>query len=161
MLPVFSQNISINTDASLPNANAILDIKSGNKGLLIPRMSTKARNTIPNTRGLLVYDTTTNSFWYNTGAQWQAISSGASSLSVADSAWLIKGNSNVHDTVNFLGTINNVPLNIRVNNQRSGRIDPTRADTYWGYRAGFADTGNNNTANGYLALQSNISGNFN
>src|ERR1700733_5363506 len=88
LLPAFSQNISINTDASLPNANAILDIKSGNKGLLIPRMNTAARNAIPNTKGLLVYDTTTNSFWYNTGTQWQAIASSASSLaslSVADS----------------------------------------------------------------------------
>ncbi len=30
-LSPFAQNISINTDGSLPNANSILDIKSGNK----------------------------------------------------------------------------------------------------------------------------------
>jgi hypothetical protein len=158
LLPAFSQNISINTDASLPNANAILDIKSGNKGLLIPRMSTAARAAIPDTKGLLVYDTTTNSFWYNTGAQWQAIASGTSSLSVADSAWLINGNSNVSDTANFLGTLNNVPLNIRVNNQRSGRIDPTRGNAYWGYLAGKVDTGSYNTAIGTYALQANTNG---
>lgn len=31
-----AQNVAINTDASQPNKNAILDVKSGNKGILIP-----------------------------------------------------------------------------------------------------------------------------
>jgi hypothetical protein len=67
LLPVFSQNIAINADGSHPDPNAILDIQSGSKGLLIPRMGSAARVAIPNTRGLLVFDTTTNSVWYNTG----------------------------------------------------------------------------------------------
>src|SRR5260370_25766200 len=79
-----AQNVAINTDGSLPNANAILDIKSFSKGLLIPRMSSNARSIIPNTRGLLVYDTTTSSFWYNTGTQWQNMVAAAS----AEPAWL-------------------------------------------------------------------------
>ena len=62
-LNTFSQSVSINNDGSAPNANAILDIKASNKGLLIPRTSTVTRLTIPNTKGLLVYDTTSNSFW--------------------------------------------------------------------------------------------------
>jgi len=162
-LPCLAQNIAINADGSLPNSNAILDIKSGNKGILIPRLDSIARKAIPGTKGLLVYDTTTNSFWYNTGTQWQNITAGPAvlSLSVADSAWLLTGNGNAHDTVNFLGTTNNVPLNIRVNNQPSGRIDPTKANTFWGYQSGMADTGSNNTASGALALKSNTSGNFN
>src|SRR5579863_8550289 len=93
MLPAHAQNIAINKDGSLPNPNAILDIKSGNKGLLIPRMDSTARNGIPNTKGLLVFDTTTNSCWYNTGTQWRdmaaAIALPASSTS--DSAWLLTG----------------------------------------------------------------------
>jgi hypothetical protein len=67
MLPVCAQNIGINTDASKSDANAILDIKPGSKGLLIPRMSAEAGNRIPNTKGLLVYDNTTDHFCYNTG----------------------------------------------------------------------------------------------
>ncbi|MGB8195275.1 MAG: hypothetical protein WCF67_25285, partial [Chitinophagaceae bacterium] len=46
----YSQNIAINTDGSLPDRNAMLDIKSSNKGLLIPRMNTEARLRIPNTQ---------------------------------------------------------------------------------------------------------------
>ena len=38
-----AQSVAINTDASLPNASAILDIKSITKGLLIPRMTTVQR----------------------------------------------------------------------------------------------------------------------
>ena len=64
----YGQSIGINNPA--PNANAILDIKSGNKGLLIPRMDSVARKQIPDTKGLLVYDTTTGSLWHNDGAKW-------------------------------------------------------------------------------------------
>ena len=74
---VYSQNIGINADGTPPDANAMLDIKAFNKGLLIPRTSTASRIAIPNTKGLLVYDTTLNSFWYNDGANWQQISNGA------------------------------------------------------------------------------------
>jgi hypothetical protein len=84
----FSQNVAINADGSLPDKNAILDIKSPNKGLLIPRMSSEARMKIPNTQGLLVYDISTNSFWFNTGRQWYNM---AETLSTSD-AWLLSGN---------------------------------------------------------------------
>ncbi|WP_157580079.1 hypothetical protein [Rudanella lutea] len=56
-----------------PNPNAVLDLKSPNKGLLIPRTSTTTRQTIPPVKGLMVYDTTQSSFWYHTGAAWREI----------------------------------------------------------------------------------------
>src|SRR5688572_29921851 len=111
-----AQNLAINADGSAPDANAILDVKSNNKGILIPRMSTAARLAIPPTKGLLVYDSTTQSFWYNTGTQWNSIAA-STALSSAD-AWLLTGNSGT-DSTNFLGTLDNVPLNIRVNNTPS------------------------------------------
>jgi hypothetical protein len=64
-----AQNVAINADGSLPDKHAMLDIKSANKGVLIPRITTEARLKIPNTQGMLVYDVSTNSFWYNTGRQ--------------------------------------------------------------------------------------------
>ena len=64
----YAQNIGIGN--ATPNANAVLDIKSGNKGVLIPRMDSVVRKLIPNTKGLLVYDTTTSSLWHNDGAKW-------------------------------------------------------------------------------------------
>jgi hypothetical protein len=69
----YGQNIGINADGSMPNANAMLDIKSSNKGLLIPRMDSISRKAIPATKGLMVYDTTTNSFWFSNGNNWASI----------------------------------------------------------------------------------------
>src|SRR5689334_20177653 len=87
LLSVFAnaQQVAINEDGSLPNANAILDVKSFTKGVLIPRVSTAQRNAIPNTRGLLVYDTTLNAFSYNDGTSWINLASSAS-------AWSLTGN---------------------------------------------------------------------
>src|SRR5690349_5541231 len=82
----YAQHLAINADGSLPDANAILDIKSNNKGILIPRMSSAARLAIPPTKGLLVYDSTTQSFWYNTGTLWKSIAS-SEALSTSG-AWL-------------------------------------------------------------------------
>ncbi len=164
LLSSHAQNVAINTDGSLPNPNAILDVKSSTKGLLIPRVSSAARSIIPNTKGLLVYDTTTSSFWYNTGAQWQNMAT--ASLAVADSAWLLTGNTGTIDSINFIGTRDNVPLAIRVNNQPSGRIDQLKGNAFWGYQAGLSNssgssTGNNNTAFGNASLQNNTTGSYN
>src|SRR5687767_16010835 len=90
MLYGYGQNLAINADGSLPDANAILDVKSNNKGILIPRMSSAARLAIPPTKGLLVYDSTTQSFWYNTGIEWKSIAAGTA-LSTPG-AWLTGGN---------------------------------------------------------------------
>jgi hypothetical protein len=177
VLRVFAQNIGINADGSRPNANAILDIKSGNKGLLIPRMDSVARNAIPNTKGLLVYDISTDNFWYNTGEKWECIPNDKDRKK-GSGAWLLKGNGNTKDGVDFLGTTDNVPLNIRMNNRPSGLIDSFTGRTYWGFLAGshdaqFANTGigayalssntfgATNTAIGYQSLYSNITGNNN
>lgn len=56
--------VAINTDGSPPHISAMLDIKSTNRGLLIPRMTTAQRESI-NTPipGLMVYDNSTSSYW--------------------------------------------------------------------------------------------------
>ncbi|MGE3799466.1 MAG: beta strand repeat-containing protein, partial [Candidatus Kapaibacterium sp.] len=46
---------------------------------------------------------------------------------VSDSAWMLQGNSGTNPTNNFLGTLDNVALEIRVNNSRALRIDPRTA----------------------------------
>ena len=151
-LAVQAQNVAINADGSKANPNAILDIKSADKGLLIPRVTSEARLKISNTQGLLVYDINTNSFWYNTGRQWLSMSTSSESMSTG-TAWLLTGNAGTVDGTHFLGTTDNVPLNIRVNNQRSGRLDPTLRTTLWGYQAGAnLSTGTNNTGVGAGAL---------
>jgi hypothetical protein len=65
----FSQNAGIGT--TNPDASAKLDITSNNSGLLVPRMTTIDRNRIVNpAKGLLVFDSTTNNFWFYSGSAW-------------------------------------------------------------------------------------------
>jgi trimeric autotransporter adhesin len=69
----YSQNVAINNTGATPDASAMLDISSSNKGVLVPRMSSAERITVPNpAQGLLVYDTNTRSFWVFDGT-WKEI----------------------------------------------------------------------------------------
>lgn len=73
LIPAFqyAQAISINTDASAPDSSAILDVKSTDKGMLAPRMTTAQRTAIPTpATGLLVFDTDSESFWVFNGTIW-------------------------------------------------------------------------------------------
>jgi trimeric autotransporter adhesin len=151
----FAQSVGINTDHSLPNPNAMLDIKSGNKGMLIPRMDSVARKNIPNTKGLMVYDTTFNSFWYNNGSIWLNLAL------VSGSGWNLNGNNGTTDDIQFIGTSDNIPLTIKVNGTRAGRIDHLLFNSFYGYQAGLSNTtGTFNTASGYQSLKNNT-GSFN
>lgn len=91
-----AQNVGIGTNA--PNANAQLDVQSSNKGVLIPRMDSVQRKAIPTTAGLLVYDTSYKSFWYNTGTEWQRITSGSTTSSAVSSG------KNIGDMLYWNGT---------------------------------------------------------
>ena len=63
--------IAINSDGAAPDASAMLEITSTDKGILIPRMTTLDRTTIASpATGLLVYDTDENSFWYYANSAW-------------------------------------------------------------------------------------------
>jgi hypothetical protein len=67
--------VGINADDSEPDSSAMLDIKSTDKGMLIPRLTTAQREAISNpATGLLVYDTDESSFFYYTGTVWQFLS---------------------------------------------------------------------------------------
>lgn len=91
-------------------------------------------------------------------ATWQTPSGGG-----GGAGWLLTGNAGTVDGTNFIGTTDNVPLTIRVNNLQSGRIESNNltANTFYGYRSGVVNTGINNTGYGWQALQSNTSGIYN
>ncbi|MBK7855495.1 MAG: hypothetical protein IPJ79_11870 [Bacteroidetes bacterium] len=106
----FGQNVGINNPT--PDASALLDLTSSDKGILVPRMSTAQRTAISSpATGLLVYDTSTNDFWFYDGSSWRQM--------LGDlKGWSTTGNANTIDGVNFLGTTDNVPFNFRVNNKK-------------------------------------------
>lgn len=91
--------------------------------------------------------------------------------------WKLIGNSGTADLSNFIGTTDNVPLTLKVNNQPSARITSSGNQTYFGYQSGNGanslfttaigfqalqnNIGNYNTATGYLSLNANTSGSGN
>src|SRR6185295_14910524 len=151
---IYSQNVGIGT--TTPDNSAILEIKSGTKGLLIPRMSSAAVVAIANpAKGLLVLDTVKNQLLVNMGTpavpNWQTI--------VASSGWSLSGNSGIDSATNFIGTLDAKPFIIRVNNVRSGYIDTISTNTSLGFRAlDSFTTGTANTAIGYRSLSGNKAG---
>lgn len=70
-----AQNIGINN--ATPDPDAILDITSTDKGVLIPRVSSTQRLAIGGgspAQGMLVYDVNVKSFFFYNGSSWQDLS---------------------------------------------------------------------------------------
>ncbi len=63
--------VAINTDSSLPDNSAMLDVKSSDKGMLVPRLSTLQRDAIASpATGLLIFNLSTLTFDYYSGKAW-------------------------------------------------------------------------------------------
>ena len=75
MAPVMAQ-LSINQDGSGPDNSAMLDLQGSTRGLLIPRITTSARNQIPSpAKGLLIYNSESNEFNIFNGSFWYQLES--------------------------------------------------------------------------------------
>jgi hypothetical protein len=73
----FAQGVAVNTDGSTADPSAMLDVKSNNQGILIPRVSSTASITSPVT-GLLIFQTTAPiGFYYYDGATWDYLQNSA------------------------------------------------------------------------------------
>ena len=69
--PATYAQVGINDDGSSPDASAMLDVKSTDKGFLPPRMSTSDRDNIAGpTAGLVIYNTTTSTLQFSDGTDW-------------------------------------------------------------------------------------------
>lgn len=80
----YAQNIAINEIGNLPDTSAILDVSSTTKGFLTPRMTATQQNAIPlPANGLLIYNTTENTFKVNKGTpylpDWVSLNFGSGS----------------------------------------------------------------------------------
>ena len=148
----FAQNVGINT--TMPDASAVLDIKANNKGILIPRTSTVSRTAIVSpAKGLMIYDTSTNSFWYHDGMLW--VETG-----ITKNEWGINGNVGTNPATHFIGTTDAQALTFKINNNWAGQL--STSNTYFGSGAGNATgTGSGNNAIGINALNSNTTGTYN
>lgn len=77
--------------------------------------------------------------------------------------WGLTGNSGTDTATNFIGTTDDEPLRIKVNNQQAGLIlNNSPFNTFWGYGAGKSNTtGNINVGVGWGALRDNVTGSSN
>ncbi len=157
----FGQNVGINNNSSQPHSSAMLDVKSPNKGFLLPRVALTGTNdiiTIPSPAlSLIVYNTATAGtgtatvipgFYYWNGSKW-AVQTGPQGPPGSANAWGLTGSAGTVDGTNYIGTSDNNPLNFRVNGQTAGRIENAGGNTFLGYLSGAANAGGqNNTALG-------------
>lgn len=139
-----AQNIGINNP--VPDASAVLDIVSNNKGLLVPRLTSLQRLTIPApATGLLVFDTSLNAFFYFDGTIWIGLLSGVP-------GWRLTGNAGTNSATNFIGTTDAQDIAFRVNNIQKmklfqkGRLEligdsPDSSTIYIGKNAGLNNSG--------------------
>jgi len=154
--------VAINTTGDNPDPSAILDLQSTTKGFLVPRVTSAERNLIGTTQsGLLVYDLTTESFWYydNTQAGWVDMGSGPGVTSINDLSDAISDDYSVflgkYSGVSDDGTNNNTgvgsyslfSVTSGANNVAVGR-----------FSLGFTTTASNNIAIGYGAAYNNTTG---
>ncbi len=86
-LTIVLGQVSISTLMDNPaDSSAMLDVQSTDKGVLVPRMTTAQKNLISNPAiGLLVFDLTTESFWFYETSGWiELVSGNLSTLSDED-----------------------------------------------------------------------------
>jgi len=144
LLGNINAQVAVNTDGSSAHESAILDVKSTEKGILIPRMTKVQRDVIssPET-GLIIYQTDdTPGFYFYTGSAWVTV--GTEAISIND---LSDGKTNNNHNI-FLGS------------QAGNGI------TTGNYNVGLGNTslytnnkGNHNTALGFNVLVQNDSAN--
>jgi hypothetical protein len=77
-----AQNVGIGT--ALPDTNAILEVKSINKGLLLPRLADTSLVHTP-VEGLFIYNKNTKTPFFHDGVKWQGLSREMSTLAGGDS----------------------------------------------------------------------------
>ncbi len=131
-------SLAISDNNMMPVPCALLDLSSNSKGFLLPRLTQSARDAIASNcptsvAGMLLYNSTTNSIDFFNGSGWVNASSG----------WQLQGNNSLVDGVNFIGTIDNVPVTIRVANQKAFRLESvgTSINTIGGVSANTVTSG--------------------
>ncbi|MBN2778838.1 MAG: tail fiber domain-containing protein [Bacteroidales bacterium] len=120
-----AQGVAINTDGSVADNSAMLDIKSTNAGILVPRLTQAQRNSISNpATGLMIFQTdNTPGFYYNAGTaaspSWIRLSVPTDNFDDADA-----------DATNELQTLSIVDHDITLSNGGGTVTVPDNNTTY-------------------------------
>lgn len=151
-------NAQVGIGTSNPNPSSILDIHSTDQGVLFPRIDLGNLTTtspISNpVKGLMVWNTDAANGNLNEGLYiWDETSSwNEFTLENGSSEWSINGN-NVSGN-SFFGTINQQPINLKINNNNFGKLNPNG-----GFSIGLNSSANSFTGIGF-GTNSNAYGNY-
>ena len=113
--------------SNLPNPNAILELETNNKGLLLPRVALKS-TTQPApladfVNGMVVFDTVAVNdvfpgIYYCDGTKWVRLSTSTTPTG----GWQLSGNAATNPATNYLGTSDNNPLVVKTNGVERMRV---------------------------------------
>lgn len=161
------QNIGIGT--SNPHSSAVLDVRSTNKGLLLPRVSLINDSDVVTIssplKSLIIYNTNTlladgEGYYFWNGNKWNKL---ATRNNIDNLTWGIQGNAGTSPNSDFIGTTDNRPLVFKTNNILAGKIDQNFNNVFFGQQAGHNpnNSGINNTFIGHAAGENNLGGSNN
>lgn len=147
IISVSEAQVAINQEGNDPHESAMLDVSSSDKGLLIPRLTSDQRQQIENpANGLMVFDITTNTFWF---------------FSESTDGWEEMGGA-VVSVLNDLMDAKTDANSIYIGYQSGVNNDGNNANTALGSKSMKDNTaGHHNTALGYTSLNNSTSGSNN
>ncbi len=115
--------IKLGGNSIATRGDALLELESPRKGLLLPRVTSMALTAPPldtAARGMIVYNVTDNKIYIRSNSTWKAVGEEAST------GWGLTGNSSINPATNFLGTTDAQPIIFRTNNTEAARIAADR-----------------------------------
>ncbi len=159
-ITMHAQNVGINT--TTPDPSAALDVVSSDKGLLIPRMSSAERQSISSPGvGLMVFDNTTNAFYYFNGIGWlEMLAGNVNMLSDADGDTKIEVEQSPNeDKIRFdLAGVEQMRLSSNSAGIPLLYVNSVGGNLFMGTNAGTVNTGIHNTFIGQYAGYEDTSG---
>lgn len=157
---LIGQNVGIGTIE--PDASAMLDVASSEKGMLIPRMSSVQRTAIAApANGLLVYDIDTGSFWFYQGSGWKNLSALPDRITDADGNTRVMVEKNPNEDMIRFDLAGEEKMVFRQNSNGHPRMEMYSPgdNIFIGEVAGAStSSGTGNVAVGSIALTNNLSG---
>ncbi|WP_126245350.1 hypothetical protein [Chitinophaga rhizosphaerae] len=114
--------LKLGGNTGIIRGDALLEMESSRKGLLLPRVNATALTKAPldtAAAGMVIYNTTDNKVYIRSSGTWKPVSDAAST------GWNLTGNSTINPALNFLGTTDAQPLIFKTNAIEYGRITET------------------------------------
>ncbi len=108
---------------AVTRGDAILELESTRKGLLLPRVTSMALTAKPldtASQGMMVYNLTENKVYIRSNGAWKAM------RDTDSDGWQTTGNLSINPAIHYLGTNNAQPLIFKTNGTEAARIAADR-----------------------------------